>query len=360
MSSPAVFHQPGLDRGPALARVVAGADTWRRPVVGPAGADGSYKEWMHFCVRLPGDRPRFLLINLNVSTAAGPSGFVRVPRLLAVACLDRWSGTIQSFADDEVRGQAGGLDLRLGSNELSWRDGRYRLVVGTEALACDLRLRPLGLPSVTSSISFGAERVIHWVVIPRLEASGWVALSGQRLAIRDALAYHDHNWGNFRWGGDLSWEWGFVHPDDPRCPWSTVFVRVSDSRRHRTLSAGALVWNADQLVYAFQNREVDLKFVGDHASAQVFTLPPLAGFLAPGTAAGIPRRATIEARGAQGERLQIAYEPDERARIALPSEVDPFRLALLNETSGAAQVRGSGPAGSFAFDGAAVMEFVRG
>ena len=200
---------------------------------------------------------------------------------------------------------------------------------------------------------------MHWVVIPRLEASGWVEVGGRRLELARALTYHDHNWGHFRWGEDLSWEWGFVNPTDPACPWSVVFVRVSDGGRHRTLSQGALVWNQDVNVRTFQNREIDVRLEGTGAGPRPFTIPPIAGLLAPGASSGVPARLALRADGLDDE-LAIDYEIASGARIVVPSDVDDFGYVLLNETSGPARVRGTTRAGDFDFTGPAIVEFVRG
>ena len=354
-----------------IASAVAQLDAWRQPIAGAASADGAYKEWMHFCVRLPGAQHGYLLVNLNVSESKAGGRALRTPRLLALARLDAWAGSVETFAEQETVCSPGRLDVKLGRNELRWRDGAFQLAlypgvgpggVGGD-LAAAIELRPLVMPTVTSSVSLGPGGVIHWVVIPRLEASGWVQVGGRRVTLDRALAYHDHNWGTFRWGGDLSWEWGFVHPDDARVPWSVVFVRISDGGRHRILSTGALVWRGQQLARIFQNREVALTLNGIHRSAEPpLTIPKLARLLVPGSATGVPASVRVDAgdAGGGGDALHIDFRTDSKARVALPSDVDPFKLVLLNESCGRATVSGSVQSDRFDFEGAAVMEFVRG
>ena len=357
-----------------IASAVAKLDAWRQPVAGAASADGAYKEWMHFCVRLPGAQHGYLLVNLNVSESkvGGLGGRVlRTPRLLALARLERWAGSVETFAEQDAVCAPGRLDVKLGRNALRWRDGAFHLSLAPAAgpagaggdVAAAIALRPLVMPTVTSTVSLGPGGVIHWVVIPRLEASGWVQVGGRRVTLDRALAYHDHNWGTFRWGGDLSWEWGFVHPDDARVPWSVVFVRISDGGRHRILSTGALVWRGEQLARMFQNREVALTLTGVHrAAAPPLTIPKLARLLVPGAATGVPASVRVDAgdAGGGGDTLSIDFRTDSKARVALPSDVDPFKLVLLNESCGRATVSGRVQSQRFDFDGAAMMEFVRG
>jgi hypothetical protein len=217
----------------------------------------------------------------------------------------------------------------------------------------------VSLPSVTSSVSFGAGHFLHWVVLPRLEASGWVAAQGRRLTLERELAYHDHNWGRFRWGGDLAWEWGFVHAREPSSAWSVVVLRVSDGGRHRSLSQAVLVWRGARLVRTFQNAELGLSLSATHRGPRPLTLPKIASLLLPGTSSGVPGRFAVEAAG-HGDRLALEFETTSKARVAIPSERDPFGLVVLNETSGPAHVRGVIEQEAFDFSGTALMEFVRG
>jgi len=365
-----VTGSPGLDT-PLLDRVVPRVDGWRQAATGPASATGSYKEWMHFCVGLPTDPPGHLLVNVNVTERVLAGGPERVARLIALAAVPGqdagvgWVGGVHAFADGDVSGRSGDVRLRLGDNHLDWREGGFELALHTEDLRARLRLRPRTLPTAASRVSFGDTHAIHWVVMPRLEASGWVQPAGQpRLSLDRALAYHDHNWGNFSWGGDLAWEWGFAHPADARCPYSVVFVRVSDGGRHRTLSQAALVWRGDGLVRTFQDRELAFALSGVHRGPRPLTLPGVASLLVPGATSGVPARVEVQAGGqreaGQRDRVRIGFDTTSRARVAIPSDVDPFKLVLLNETSGAAQVSGAVAGETFAFDGPAMMEFVRG
>jgi hypothetical protein len=342
-----------------LARAVPRVDGWRRPVDGMASEAGSFKEWMHFCVALPGDPSGHLLVNINVTERVLPTGPERRPRLIALGVLGDWTGVVDTFGPGEVSGRPGEIDLRFGLNQLRWRDGAFELDVRCRGLAASLRLLPLALPTVATSVSFGRHHAIHWVVLPRLRATGWVELEGRRMTVDGALAYHDHNWGHFRWGGDLAWEWGFVNPADATDPWSAVFVRISDGGRHRVLSQGALVWRGGALVRTFQDREIRMSLGGVHGGPRPFTLPRVASLLAPGASSGVPARVSLNARSGNDE-LNIDFETLSKARVGIPSDVDPFRLVLLNETSGRARARGKTFAGAFDISGPAIMEFVRG
>jgi hypothetical protein len=332
--------------------VMVRLDGWHRPFTGPAG-DGAYKEWMHFCVALQGGG--HLLVNLNVTE----HGDRRTPRLVVLAWDGCWSGKVETFDDDEVAGRPGRLNVRLGRNALEWRDRAFHLSLSLGDIAAELCLRPDTPPTVTTSVALGADSTLHWVVVPRLSATGWLRLGSRAQIIQDRLAYHDHNWGDFRWGGELSWEWGFVHSTRSGHAWDLVLARVSDGAGHRTISQSALLWRAGRLVRVFQNRELALTLEGAAPRARPFTVPPVASLLAPGTSSGVPERFLIRARGMH-DVLDVTYRVAESARVALPSEADPLKLVLLNETCGRACVRGTVASKPLEFEGAAMMEFVRG
>jgi hypothetical protein len=343
----------------AVARAIPRLDGWRRGASESPSPSASYKEWMHFCVALPGDPAGHLLVNINVMERLLPTGPERRPRLIAIGVRGDWTGVVDSFDADQVRGRAGQVDLELGPNRLLWRNGAFDLEVHGAGITAKLRLRPLALPTVATSVSFGPQHSIHWVVLPRLEASGWVDLGHGRIALDRAPAYHDHNWGHFRWGGDLAWEWGFVNATSGGEPWSAVFARVSDGARHRTLSQSATVWRGGAVARTFQDGELRMTCEGTHGGPRPFTLPKVASLLVPGASSGVPARVSVEAKGGD-DKLRIEFESLSKARIAIPSDVDPFKLVLLNEVAGRARATGRTYAGDFDLSGPALMEFVRG
>jgi hypothetical protein len=78
-----------------------------------------------------------------------------------------------------------------------------------------------------------------------------------------------------------------------------------------------------------------------------------------GAGVGVPARLTVEAEG-PGAHLNVGFDTVAGARVAIPSDVDDFRLVLLNETCGNARVEGAVGGETFAFAAPAVVELVRG
>ena len=101
-------------------------------------------------------------------------------------------------------------DLTIGPSFVRQRDGEYRLHVeargdrGTARLDLDLRpARNRWFPPV----ELREDDFLSGYVVPALSASasGRICAGGRCADVRDAQAYHDHNWGVWR---DVTWEWG--------------------------------------------------------------------------------------------------------------------------------------------------------
>ena len=342
-----------------LERAVQRLDVWRAPVTTPVTPQGTYKEWMHFCIRLPEFAHGHLIVNLSFMERVLPAGTVRVPRVTVLAHTDRWRGRIESIEAKAVHAEPGSCDIRLGTVELRFREGHFLLTVRSPELDADLRLIPAVLPTVRSTVVLGPGSAMHWVAVSYLKTSGAVRMHGRRIEVADAPTYHDHNWGHFRWGSDLAWEWGFAHAGGSPADYTVVFIRVSDGSRHRTLSQGALLWQRGEHRRTFHDREIRVASSGTFCCERPLTVPGPMGLLAPGAASGVPAKFSMAA--ADGvDQLEIEFEPTAIARIAMPSEVDDSRVVLLNEAAGRALVRGRLGGENFQFDSSSVVEFVRG
>ncbi|HYC31603.1 MAG TPA: hypothetical protein VEB59_04895, partial [Gemmatimonadales bacterium] len=123
---------------------------------------------------------------------------------------DRYTADVRG---ELVRFDTSGADLTLGRNAVIQREGVYRLdalasgPAGTVRL--DLAVRPL--PNrYFPPVELREEALLSGYVVPGLaaSASGRVCLDTRCREIRDAPAYHDHNWGVWR---DVTWEWGAAH-----------------------------------------------------------------------------------------------------------------------------------------------------
>jgi hypothetical protein len=247
--------------------------------------------------------------------------------------------------------------VRFGTSSVRFREGVYLLSIEHGAIRAELQLTPCAWPTMVTSLSLGAEQHLQWVALPRLAATGWVRIGSTRTTLQAEPAYHDHNWGQFRWGSGLAWEWGFVQLRCDDQPWTVVLARVSDGARHHTLAQSALVWRGQDLVHTFQNRRLELQSSGQLRMTNPFTLPRLARLALPDALSGVP--AQLDLRAADGsDELQVTFEAASACRIALPSESDDYKLVVLNETCGSARVRAKLGPHVLDAEGEALLELV--
>jgi hypothetical protein len=191
---------------------------------------GLYKDWLHLNFFHPASG-LVGLVNVAAHGAPGDPQARAVGAALVHLPGHGWAGNLEAIAladasfDERgigLRSVAMGLDsmMVLASARLP-QDGLELTVTAratTPPLTVPLRL-PLG------------EGWISWSAVSHLAAEGSATVSGRTIALDGCDAYHDHNWGRWRWGDDIGWRWGcFLAPGgDP----SFVIGRTYD-RLHRT------------------------------------------------------------------------------------------------------------------------------
>jgi hypothetical protein len=293
----------------------------------------------------------------------GAGAAIEVPRLTMLArTAEGWAGDVERCAEEELRVRGGDLELRMGASRLSFRDGAYRVeaFLPRHRLAARLRLVPVARPALTSSVALGTG-AMHWFVVPRLAAEGEVTVRGRRFLLAGAPAYHDHDWGSFRWGGDFSWEWAVaLSPEQARAPrWSVVVQRISDRARLRALSQGVLVWRDASHLRTFQGRDVSVHGAGNLPARGALRVPRVMSLVAPGSAADLPRR--LEVRAASGrDALEASFELTDLAQVAIPDEAAERGATVISEAHARAQLAGRVRGEALRFEGPALVELNRG
>ena len=158
----------------------------------------------------------------------------------------------------------GGSRRDLGPCSLTLVDGAYELSVELPAIRvrAKLRLVPASTPFVVNNQPLAPGSRLSWLFVPRLEAHGCVWVGDTRVSLRGAPAYHDHNWGRFRWGDDFGWVWGSVLPERSTDPWTIVFMRMTDRFRRRATRQGLYVWHGRDAVAMWRDGTVAVEQEG--------------------------------------------------------------------------------------------------
>jgi hypothetical protein len=338
--------------------LLTGADYFRRSP-SRLGGRGGHKEWQHFLVHT-GDV--HLLVNFNLVDdpwARDPRG-AETGRLIVLASAGGWDGDLETFAEDEVEVTPGRIDARFGRNELRFEDGRYFLSIALRdrPIAAELELVPGGAPMLSRNLPMGGDGGISWLFVPRLEASGTVRVGGRTERVQAAPAYHDHNWGHFRWGDDFAWEWGSALPVDPAGEWSLVHARMSDRGRAATRYQALFLFRHGEPFRVFRDEEMRVSHEGLFEAGRPLQVPRIMALLSPGSACDVPRRLGIAAGGG-GDTLRVRFEAETLSQVIMPSECDLEEVSTINEVSGRVEVEGYVRGRAVTMEGAGVFEFVR-
>jgi len=338
-----------------MTAVLAASDFLRAPMLGTARPRG-FKEWHHFVVHGRGTR---FLINFSLNNE-GTDALRIAPRVIVIAHDERWTGAIERFAESELDVSADLGDLTIGGNRMTVRPDGYRVVIDLPGhdIRGELEFTSVSRPFVVNNQPVGDGRMC-WLFVPRLRANGWLRIGGQEHRVDDELAYHDHNWGRFWWGDDFGWTWGTILPENPRHPWSMVFLQMTDRARLRCLSQALYVWHHDDPAAIFRHAAVTTQSFGSLAGGADCTLPPPMRLLLDGQTPAVPQRLEITAQRA-GDTVRAEFHSRSYARLAQPSEMHLDRSTVLCETSGSVRVSGTVKGERVDFVGAGVFEFLHG
>ncbi|HTQ06919.1 MAG TPA: hypothetical protein VMI54_23840 [Polyangiaceae bacterium] len=285
------------------------------------------KEWLHFCVITPEVR-----VVLNFSLSRGVDEGSGVARLICVLRDETGcNGDVVTLAPEDVSIRAGKLDAQFGDSNVRFEDGRFRLraCIPRRNLELDLELVPRTLPMIVQNIQAGVGAALHWFLVPRLLATGRVVSNGREHRVEGAPAYHDHNWGTFRWGGEFSWTWGYGLPLDASVPWSFIMDHFMNRAGTRTRARALLIWKGPLHHRMFRDRSLEVEQHGLLRPERVFRVPRALAFGCPDALCGVPERVIL--RGASGDdRVEVEMKCGEVSQILVPSEEDEG-LTLINE-----------------------------
>ena len=180
----------------------------------------------------------------------------------------------EKVSQEPLLWQGKGIQLQVNGTQtlVDVRDGRSQLSIQFEAEAI---ANPL---LVTENSPFG-NGFIGWGLLPGLQATGQLSICGQSLPIStNWFCYHDRNFGRFRWGEDIGWEWFVTHAI---CEDGTPIVLVLDKRTNKDHSEPGFpymfIYVRNQLRKVFLGATLNIKW---HAS-ELSTIPPrLPGIMA--------------------------------------------------------------------------------
>lgn len=319
-----------------------------------------YKEWWHFNL-LDDTSGLDLIVNLALS------GDIRQPEggeadliLLAHEPGRGWAGGITRYDGLAAIIAEDGVDLRVGAAQVRYVGDHYTVEATDEAngpIAASLRLWPCTEPMLVWKDTPLGGGHINWVILPNLLADGEVRVAGRRYLLEGARAYHDHNWGLWRWGENFGWDWGFCAAlaEPAGLPLSLVYDRTVDRAGHRVIEHSLALWHGEGLLKFFARRMIAVQRHGTFRGP-VRRVPGVAGLAQQSMVGTIPARIDLVAQDA-ADRIEASYIPDAALQIGIPRETG-LGFVQLNETLGWLTVTGRVAGLTFAATRRACFEFV--
>jgi len=321
-----------------LRRTIRITDHFRYPGVEDPHPDW-FKEWHHFAIIAPDIQ---IILNFNVSydmRQTVPPNTVLGRLVLLVHDSNGWDGDVDTFQAHELDVTAGQLDLQMGHNTAFFRDDGYHISVALENRPVTLKLHliPLTYPLLRRRTAVG-EGSISWLAIPRLIAHGEVTSGRNVHRFANASAYHDHNWGNWLWGHDFSWHWGYALPEHADQPWSLIFDNLMNSARNHRLELRLAVWKDAILQRLFLHGEIETSQQHFFQSRNIQKFPRIMTLVAPQFTTDVPRVLHIHAEN-KTDYMDCVFEAQDVAQIVIPNETD-LGVTIINEVSGTLTTEG--------------------
>jgi hypothetical protein len=336
-----------------IPKVISLTDYLRLPTRLEPGAE-RHKEWHHFCILHPEVQ---VIANLSLMRRPGSAAPDWDARLVLLVKEMGWDGDVDIIPFRDARASRGSLDLQLGHNQVVFRDGCYHLSISLQKrpITLQLTLRPVAYPLIRRNTPISGGK-INWVVIPRLEAYGSVVVGRNVYRLQAAPAYHDHNWGQWQWGDDFAWQWGFALPGQAGNPWCVVFDRMTDRSRRTALELKLSLWKGDRLLRLFMQDEIRLEQSGFISMPRLDKFPRPMSLLAPERTTDVPRRFAVQAqRGADG--VECVFTAEHVAQIVVPNETD-LGVTVINEVGGSLALSGEIKGERIAMQGRGFFEFL--
>jgi hypothetical protein len=343
--------------GATIRRAIERGDYFRRPR-GRLSDALEHKEWMHFCVS---SEDVDVFVNFSVVDEHRPErdGIVEVGRLTCAVRTSQWDGDVDRFEPEEFSVRAGRMNVRFGESGIAYEGGTFHVLarLRRRPVEVNLTFEPVTVASQVNNISLGDAPPLHWFVVPRLLASGHVRVGNVVTDLARVPAYHDHNWGHFRWGQDFAWVWGYGH-GARNAPWSIAFDRLTNRARNEDLLRGILLWHGARHHRVFGGPEIQLRYEGHCRPEHLLKLPRVMGLLRPEMATDVPARLLARAES-RGDVLEVEFSARHVCQLIAPNDAG-LGVTVINEVSGDLLLSGRVRGQSVDMAGRAMFEFLGG
>lgn len=329
-------------------QLLAHIEALRIPLDDPA-VPMDWKDWYHF---LLWDRQGKIRILVNIALIGGPQrGEIQVSFLVNIANellapeyqMDipiatfgtalslEWQPNMVRRHPLRLLGNGLLLEINGKHSTLEVRDERMQLSIRFQGEA---QATPL---LVTEDSPFGTG-FIGWGLVPGLQVMGELSVGSTNFSIdNNWFSYHDRNFGRFRWGEDIGWEWfvAFATCDDGR-----QITLVLDQRTNKDHSLKGLPY-----IFVYINNEFTKAFIGSNLHIQwqwspsvvmPVRLPGIMASVFGDRTIRVPQALQVEAADAQA-RLLVNVQFETTAELVVPDNQDR-QYTFIEEVSGTVEV----------------------
>ncbi|MDY6783562.1 MAG: hypothetical protein SW833_13630 [Cyanobacteriota bacterium] len=314
-----------------------------------ASAPSDWKDWYHFIlidlnsgvrvlinVTLSG-RPTVGEMQLSlIATVPSERTAVQLPPTTPVATFgtaypQRWEAGMVSRAPLQLRGRGVSVDIEGSRSRVVVGDSKTGVTVAFEAEAIATPLL------VAEDAPFGSG-FIGWGLVPGLRVAGELSVAGAHFPIhQDWFCYHDRNFGRFRWGEDIGWEWfvAFVTCTDGR-----TLTLVLDRRTNKDHCRGGLsyifVYVGNQLRKIFLGATLAIDWQWSATAVLPMRLPGIAASVFAHRSRSMPEGLQVEAMD-ERDRLSISARFDSAMELVVPDNRS-LQYSFIEEVSGNVEV----------------------
>ena len=201
-------------------------------------------------------------------------------------------------------------DLGYDDVSITYHDGLYNVdfVMNTMPISGKLKFQVACDPISTITKPFGSG-YLGWTAIPRVRINGNLTINEINYKIKNALGYHDHDWGRFKWGERVGWIWALFLEN--KYNGITFLIDV------RTNGIGGKQF--EKFFYIYKNGKIDKMFSGADINIKLhgnfngkkITIPGIERLLHPEISSEIPAKIIFEAQiKSNKEKISIEYTPN--------------------------------------------------
>jgi hypothetical protein len=288
------------------------------------------KDWLHLNV-LDHDSGIVGVVNTSLH------GDRRDPRAVAAGAAlfwspaDGWLGDVRTVPLAEAVVGNGHVAFDWLALAVAPRSGAVAASVRMpERIVLSVEAAPLSEPvEVDLRVPFGSGW-ISWYIVPRLALRGTLSVGGAggRQDLGAASGYHDHNWGRWRWGEDVGWEWAVCMAPRP----GPVFEWSRATNRSHRAGTPSLIVLADGRRRIFRGPAITVTRTGQLGAPDVRLPGALAALHADRRRPRLPRAVRIDMDNGL-DRVVLDIELRAAAQVITPEPTGPG-ASFIHELAG--------------------------